>query len=1742
MQSLRSIFRGQVEAGGPGGPRPARRLAGWLLLFLGIWITGSLASPALSQPPKARPLKKAPAALDKDQTFTILKIEPDAANEEVRIIFSHPVSLDSLRGNLRLLPFVKLDWRKSAAKEATVTLKGGFKYGTGYLVALPENLPAGGRTYNPTIHSFVMPDRPPKVEFVGAKSVIERDSRQLLHVKAQNVKTLLYEGLRIPPLLLPLALAVEENPADWDRTREDLKTGAEKLQALTRGNKSFLPFLTSPLEEKQLFPAPAGKNRLMAVSLPLSFRQNKEAGALELIRVRQENGGAATVPRVFRVTDLGLTYKNGRTGLLIWVTSLKDGVPLAGVQVLGFTRDMEVFPLGQTDQDGILLFKSQEAQGLSLADLAGIKAVKREVDKDQLVCLLAGGGRDFSFIRLSPQGNLKPEGIWQARVEDTIRSLKGQVFTERGVYRPGEKVFFKGVVREYREGRIAPPAEEVCAFEVTSPKDESVFTWEGTLSDFGTVAGEIPTESHWPLGTYTLNMTFGPQEETATESGRRPRGRHRRVVEGEAAKGPQNKVTCTFQVQEFKPPRHFVSLDFKRVTRAEKGYVNQPDRTREFVRIGLSGAYYVGGPVKHGQVIWKIYRARTSYTVPAYDDFTFGYAGQEKKYLIEGGQAILDEKGRAEVEFPLEQAVLQGKSGLQVTATVVDFDGRSASDSQTFQIDPDYLVGISSHPDEISAGQDQVLKVIVTRKDGKKIKTGLIRAEVLQQSWAYVAKRNDQGDVYWDYQETWRKSHAADLPLKQGEAEFRFDFEWGGRYLVAFTYKDDKGRSFASATPFEVAYASFYEDRERGKKAYQELALFPNRAAYKPGQTATIAVRPKGAVSRYLVTLEQGGLLSHQVITPGEGFKNLEIPIRKEYAPNVFVSVLALTPRGDFPVAPGSYDTEAPNFFWGTLNLPVRLEVEPLEVKISPEVKELKAEPGSPFKLDFIVQDSKGQGVEAELAVAVVDEAVLALTGFKTPVLDQLSRFDGPLGVYTGELRALLVHQTPFYLARNEPLTGGGGLSAEMAARLRKRFEAVAYYNPQVRTDAKGRAQVSFTLPDNMTSYRVYAVAVDRGARFASPERTLKTPKEFYLEPGLPSFFTQGDRFTFQTAAFNQTAAAGPVKFRVAAEGGLSLKSEGAAAPLAAKDSLKIPVSGEALRAGPATARVGAEFQGRADSVELKLRVNSGHVRETTLFSGSLTGTREIKVSLPAYLTGEAAGKINPEEVKAVLTLSGSPFLRMAGAIQYLLTYPYGCVEQASSGVLALAALRGLIKDNQIEGVTLEQTDQYLGAGVFRILSMQTESGGFGYWPGYREAHSLGSLYAVAALSVARSQGMKVSESSLEKAGDYLKAQIQEPQVPDFHKAFACYLLALNRTLDLNLYKRVSANYARLNREGKILLLLAGKESGLLKAEALKKGLGPLLGPEAAGEAQGDEFDARFRGPALALLAAKAIMPEDPRTKQAALFLLGGLDHQGIWTSTSDTGWALLALGEYYKGLTFSAEPSEVKVSQPGVKEGPRLTLDPKGFRTVGLEAQALLKNPVVRVEAKEGRTWLYKLELTAPRLDIAATGADQGFKVRKIIKNTDGSAEIKVGDLVKVTVLIDVAGKQGRYVALEDPLPAGLAAINSAFKTEEPLPERQRPGYDDEEENGGGVSNGDQFEYINPEGVMAFRPNYFEIRDDRVLAFRDWVFQGPYRFEYYARAVCQGQFAVPATKAAAMYSPGVRGYSPQGTITIQGR
>jgi uncharacterized protein YfaS (alpha-2-macroglobulin family) len=716
------------------------------------------------------------------------------------------------------------------------------------------------------------------------------------------------------------------------------------------------------------------------------------------------------------------------------------------------------------------------------------------------------------------------------------------------------------------------------------------------------------------------------------------------------------------------------------------------------------------------------------------------------------------------------------------------------------------------------------------------------------------------------------------------------------------------------------------------------------------------------------------------------------------------------------------------------------------------------------------------------------------------------------------------------------PLTGGDGSEmARLSKKLRSDFSPVAYFNPAVRTDEDGNATVKFKFPDTMTEYRIYAVACDKGSRFGSGEKSAVVVKEFYMEPGLPRFFTKGDKFHFNVSAFNRSDAAGELAFGVEADDRLAVSADSPALKLGANDNVMAGITGKAMKPGRSKLTFTGKLGQLEDAVQVSVPVNSGYIIENDSLFGSFKGKTGIAYHFPKGASKIPDDDLNPEEAQAVLTISGSPFIKLGPALKYLLGYPYGCIEQTSSKVLALSGLRGLIKQGMIPGITVEETDKFLKPGTERLISMQVESGGFSYWPGETSPHPWGSIYATYALTLNMQAGMEVPKDRLNKALDYLLQTANGAASGDtMFKAYAAYVLSLNGRFDQALVKNINdALIKQPNREATVVTWLAVKASGAMKPEL--KSLARLAfdknrKSEPAYRGWHD-FYAPYRGEALELLAASEILPGEKAADDAAKKLLTGMQ-KGIWTSTSDTGWSLIALGSYFKGAKFGTGPVSGKVSQGGKTIAEFKMLPSESF-TVSLDYLRFLKEPKVEVSTDQQTSLLYRLALSYPRMDYAAKGYSKGFVVSKDIKNLDGSTRVRVGDVVEVKVRISTDSTDNNYLVIDDPLPAGLVAINSALKTEEHI---EKSGAADREDD-----EAYWWSYWEKDGYYRLTPTFMEMRDDRVLVFRNYLWKGTYQYSYYARAVCEGDFTIPPTKAQLMYQPEKVGYTPAGKIHIEG-
>ena len=766
----------------------------------------------------------------------------------------------------------------------------------------------------------------------------------------------------------------------------------------------------------------------------------------------------------------------------------------------------------------------------------------------------------------------------------------------------------------------------------------------------------------------------------------------------------------------------------------------------------------------------------------------------------------------------------------------------------------------------------------------------------------------------------------------------------------------------------------------------------------------------------------------------------------------------------------------------------------------------------------------------------MVDEAVLALTGYGTPDLKGLARFNMPLGLFLTDSRAFLLPQTPFKTVRNDALTGGSdGLGLPLDTR--KKFEPVAYWNPSLVTGPDGKAAVKFRLPDQMSSFRVFVVACDAGSAFGKAERQLRVAKPFYLEPGIPRFFSKGDSFRFEVAAFNQTREAGNVEFSVAIKGGLTVAAEKESFPLAATDWAAVGIKGKAEAGGAATLLFKGSFAGKKDAIELTVPVTSGHVRGQNTYYGSIKGVTAITPALPADATAVAADLSLHNESRAVLTLSGSPFLRMTAGLRYLLQYPYGCVEQTSSVVMPLAALRAIVKDGGVPGISVEETDKFLAKGIERLLGMQTEAGGFGYWPGDREISPWGTFYAAAALSEAKLAGFEVPKEALDRLENYLRSQSLKQANDKAGGSVALYLLSRLGRAKPNDFPSFIRALASMGREEAILTLLAAAHAYTLPAAELADLSSQVLTGTRKEDQHHYDFSASYRADALALMLLDRITPGSPEGAKLAAKLLDSRGSDGHWHSTSNNGWVLAALGRHFKAATGKG-PHKVEVLLPGLKKQV-MEFPETGSAEVDIPIADFLADPRLSVSSDPQREVLYSLTVTLPRIDYAKNGHDGGFTIQKRIENADGSAAIKVGDLVRVTLEFTPPNNESSYIVLDDPLPASLVAINSAFRSEETV----------DKDNDARIQKSDSEGYWerfwSPDGFYRLIPDHLEIREDRVVAFRNSLWgwgRSPFRFVYYARAVCEGEFVTPSTRIERMYESEVNGYTPRTKLMIGGR
>ncbi|HEV7892990.1 MAG TPA: alpha-2-macroglobulin family protein, partial [Pyrinomonadaceae bacterium] len=1125
-------------------------------------------------------------------------------------------------------------------------------------------------------------------------------------------------------------------------------------------------------------------------------------------------------------------------------------------------------------------------------------------------------------------------------------------------------------------------------------------------------------------------------------------------------------------------------------------------------------------------------------------------------------------------------------------ASVTDVNRQTWTSATTMLVHPAQLyVGLKSERLFVDEGQPLVVSTIVSDVDGKLVSGRDVRMRAALLEWKYTKGK-------WSQVES--KPEECSVKSADGDVKCNFKPKAGGVYRVTARVLDDRERANESELTLWVAGGK--QPPQRGVEQ-QKVELIPDRKDYGAGDTAEILVQSPFAPAEGLLTLRRSGLVRTERFRMDGPSHKLRVPIEEGYTPNVHVQVdlVGAAVRANDKGEPDETLQKRPAFASGEINLSVPPLARKLQVTATPREKAL--EPGGETSVAVEVKDASGRAVQgSELAVVVVDEAVLALSGYKLE--DPLSVFyaERSADVTDHHLRKDVVLRDPgdVGFVQSEELRGFGGAgrannmaldgvsaqapaevpkpspvarrakkdglvtrsgseededSAEQQAiRLRSDFNALAVFAPSVTTDAQGRAEVKVKVPDNLTRYRVMAVSVAGGKQFGSGESSITARQPLMVRPSAPRFLNFGDRFELPVVVQNQTDKPAEVDVAVRAANAEFTDGQGRRVRVPANDRVEVRFPASASRAGRATFQVGVASGRFADAAQVELPVWTPATTEAFATYGELDASGAVvqPVKAPSDVFKQFGGL----EVQT----SSTQLQALTDAVLYLVAYPYECSEQLSSRVLAVAALRDVLTAFKAEGMPKpEEMKEAVARDIKRLEGMQNDDGGFGFWrKGDADWPYLG-VHVAHALTRAKEKGYDVPQSMLDKSKSYLRSI--ESHIPRRYGrdarnsiiAYALYVRARMNDADAPRARKLILDNGleklQLEAVGWILPTLSADKNSAANVAAIHT----LLNNRAEETAATAHFVTSYADDDYLLLRSdrradgvilEALIGDQPASDLIPKVARGLLAHRtkGRWENTQENAFVLLALDRYFRTYE-KATPDFVArawlgEAYAGEQQFKGRSTDRQQFDVpmsyIAQKGEGSTQNLVIQKEGA-GRLY-YRIGMQYAPSSLKLAPADYGFTVERkyeaandpsdVRRDADGTWHIKAGAKVRVKLTL-VAPTRRYHVALVDPLPAGLEAMNPALAVTGSVPDE----------------NTEVNEASSRFGWWWWMRPWFEhqnLRDERAEAFTSLMWEGVYDYTYFARATTPGTFVVPPPKAEEMYHPETFGRGSTDRVIVE--
>jgi uncharacterized protein YfaS (alpha-2-macroglobulin family) len=1407
--------------------------------------------------------------------------------------------------------------------------------------------------------------------------------------------------------------------------------------------------------------------------------------------------------RVAQVTDLSISAKVSPEGSLVWVTSLSTGAPVAGAKVDIRWPDGKLPAEHTTDKDGFVKIPGSEFTPKS--------------SWEERSLIVAKSGTDWSYRSVS---ELLDGWRFGAPFDFEPERAFGLVFTDAGIYRPGDTVKLKGIVREPLPKGTRTPAGGAVTIHVDGPDGQTLAEIDRKLSAFGTFDADIPVPATGRLGTYSV------------------------WTELEDADAGTN-ATTSFEVAEYRPAEFKVTAE-----------TDRPSYVRgDSISCTARGDYLYGAPMSKAEAHVSLTRGDTAFSPPDLEGFTIHDGpytwdlpdATTHRDPLHAGGATLDAKGAATVKATLTMPGQRGPEALLCEAQVTDISRQQLAGSTTAIVHPaDFYVALRTGDDWFLPENAPVKpEVLAVDPKGTKLAGKSVKIELLRRTWTVAREKTGGGGIHRVSTPVDKAVASCTITTATTPASCPLKPPSAGYYIVRASAEDGRKNPVAASSSVYVLGegSSGWRDADDNK-----LGLVTDRKSYSVGQTAKVLIKSPFPTAEAWITVERAGVYTSERRALKGSMPSISIPITEDLRPNAFVSVLLVRGRSKAPPKdPKGADVGAPAFRFGAAELKVDPETKRLAVKLSPDATDKR--PGQEITVGVDVKDRQNKPARAEVTLYAVDEGVLSLINYQTPDPIGVLSAPRPLRVGTMETREALAHvYNPYaYLGLDKGKDGGGGAESQLS--FRRDFRTSAYFHPTLVTDANGHTEARFKLPESLTTYRLMAVVTAEDDRYGYAQSFVTTSRPLMARPALPRFLRAGDTMDAGVVVTSKGLAKTAVDVELTAEGLVVKGPSKKTVDLEPGQSVEVRFAMDAPRVAPARLRFVAKGGGETDRVEVTRQIAPPLALEAVALYGDTTGQSVEALGDMSAIRDDAGG--------LSIAVSSTALVGLAAGVEQLIEYPYGCTEQLTSRLVPLLPLRDLAKDY---GFPLpKNVDTMVDHAVNKILTHQRADGGFGWWSGSERSEPWLTAYALWGLHHAKKRGVAIPASILDSATEYLQGAMEKLARDPWERAAIPFILDV-------LAERGQPDHGRMTiwfEDRKTLPLFA--QAHLLHAMAIskydRKSIDTLAtemetalrldGPVARVVSNhGDEYavliDSDTRSSALVL---RALVAAKPQHAMASRLVRGLLDDRrgGTWRTTQETAWSLLALDDYRRAQE-KEEPHFAARLFLGQAEIARHPFDGRSISQATTTLTAAQVTSASRatlgfsVEG-EGRLY-YEARLRYARKELPKKPIDRGFFVSKTYRAVkpeelsealgkaagSGALSFTGGDLILGEVVV-VTPSPRHQVVVDDPLPAGFEAIDARLATT-----ARSLDLDAEDE-----SEGDFPEEDDIAMGRAFLPSGYirEVRDDRVLFFVEHMAAGMYRYRYLARATTHGTFVLPPARAEEMYAPEVFGRTAAASVTV---